>query len=242
MVLGIFGCAHKIVISPDIKKISRDAGTASRINANVGFFIPAEAMGLEVTTPGGGGDNVRYFPYRDIEVAYQIMLSNVFENAIKLRSAFDADELKMNQISFVFTPEVITNSGSTGFFTWPPTNFTVDLTSKIRESSGRMNGTPRSIGNGHVDGLMEFNGDFGLAGRRAMTDALLKMQRSLIETNFEKNSVNKFASSVDEKAENFQKSGSDARSRLEGLKKLFDADLINKEEYEYKKMEIIEDI
>ena len=72
------GCAHRINIVPDTTKLELVSPTAPRVTANVGLYIPQEARSVEVTTPGGGGDNVRYYPYVDIEAGFEKMLSNVF--------------------------------------------------------------------------------------------------------------------------------------------------------------------
>lgn len=237
----LFGCAHPIVVSPKTEKIVSDFNYQQKISANVGFYISPEATNLEVTTPGGGGDNVRYYPYRDIEVGYQRILQNVFNNAIKLRSANDSNELSNNNIQYTLEPILITTSGSTGFFTWPPTNFTVDLTCKIRDASGKEIGNPRVVGNGqHTEGILALQGDFGLAGRRAMEDALMKMQRALLEFKYP-NKISKTESTADHSINNSISQPSDQiTTRLEKLKKLFDSGLISKIDYERKKKEIID--
>jgi hypothetical protein len=219
IVIALAGCAHPIVVAPNTAKIEREAGTPPRIKANAGFFIPAEASSLEVTTPGGGGDNVRYFPYRDLEMGYQKMLFNVFENVTKLKSEADSNELSKDGIKYVLAPDVITSSGSTGFFTWPPTNFTVDLTSKVREASGKMIASPRVVGHGQAE-FSEFKSDFGLAGKRAMEDALLKMQKALLEIKFENSAISVGPASDGPMPQKDQTSG-----RLEKLKDLSDRGL-----------------
>ena len=240
--ISLFGCAHPIVISPNTAKIEREPSSLPKIKANVGFFIPPEASNLEVTTPGGGGDNVRYFPYRDLETAYQRMLLNVFDNVVKLKSASDSNELSKNEIKFTLVPDLITTSGSTGLFTWPPTNFTVDLTSKIRDASGKDVGNPRVVGNGQAAGFSEFKGDFGIAGRRAMEDALMKMQRALLEFRYE-NSTASAVTPIAIPANSASYQPKDQTSgRLEKLKNLFDRGLISKNEYERKRKEIVDSL
>lgn len=240
---SLFGCAHPIVISPNTAKIERESSSLPKIQANVGFFISPEANNLEVTTPGGGGDNVRYFPYRDLETAYQRMLFNVFDNVIKLKSASDNNELSKDNIKFTLEPSLIATSGSTGFFTWPPTNFTVDLSSKIRDASGKDIGNPRVVGNGQqTEGVLAFKGDFGLAGRRAMEDALMKMQRALLEFKYE-NSIAGVVTPIVIPANSASSQPKDQTSdRLEKIKNLFDRGLISKDEYERKKKEILDSL
>lgn len=241
VVTSLFGCAHPIVISPNTEKIERESSSLPKIKANVGFYISPEASNLEVTTPGGGGDNVRYFPYRDLETAFRQMLLNVFDNVKKLKSTSDNNELSKENIKFTLEPILITTSGSTGFFTWPPTNFTVDLSSKIRDISGKEIGNPRAIGNGQqTEGVLAFKGDFGLAGRRAMEDALMKMQRALLEFKYE-NSIAAAATPIVIPENSAVSQPKDQPSdRLVKIKDLFNKGLITKDEYESKKKEILD--
>jgi hypothetical protein len=236
IVTALFGCAHPISISPNVAKLERNPDSLPKIKANVGFIISDVTKNIEITSPGGGGDNVRYFPYKEIEAAYQIMLLNVFEKVTKIKSKAENKELSKDEIKFVFEPVLVTSSGSTGFFTWPPTNFTVDLTSNIRDASGKLIGNPRVVGNGQVDFILDMNGDYGLAGRLAMEDALLKMQRVLLETNYE-NIPSRVVISDLSPANN---SDLQPQVRLEKLQDLFDKGLVTREEYERKRKEIID--
>lgn len=242
MVITLFGCAHPIVISPRTDKIEREPGSLPKIKANVGFFISADSSKIEVTTPGGGGDNVRYFPYKDLETAYQLMLLNVFDKVIKLKSAGENNELSKEEIKFVLEPVLITTSGSTGFFTWPPTNFTVDLTSNIRDASGKIIGNPRVVGNGQVGFILDMDGDFGLAGRLAMEDALLKMQRALLEIKYEDIPARIVTPNIGPASNPSLQPKDQVSIRLEKLKDLFDRGLVTREEYENKRKEILDSL
>lgn len=71
------GCEHPIKIAPDIGTVVR-MSDAPRISLNVGYYIPSEMKAVEITSLGGGGNSVRYFPYRNIEPGFQKMLSNEF--------------------------------------------------------------------------------------------------------------------------------------------------------------------
>ena len=172
IVLG--GCAHSITIAPNPAAIVRNESAPPKVKANVGFFVPVEVSDIEVTTGGGGGDRVRYFPYRDIEAAYQKMLFNVFDNVTKLTSATDSAAIGRDNIKYIVTPVLITASGSTSPFTWPPTDFTVDLTSTVQDVQGGNVATKRSVGQGKAE-FSEFSKlGTGLAGSRAMEDAVQK--------------------------------------------------------------------
>lgn len=174
------GCTHPLIISPNMSKIERGVGAQPRIKQNVAYYISDGAIKQEVTTPGGGGEKVSYFPYRDIETAFYKMLSNVYDNVIKLAAPADAEAIRRDNIAYVFTPEIITNSSSPSPFTWPPTKFSVDLTCKVSDASGKVIDSKKVVGQGEAE-FAEFKSDFSLSARRAMEDALLQMQRSLLE-------------------------------------------------------------
>jgi hypothetical protein len=237
-VFALSGCAHPIQIAPNSANIYRTPSDAPKISATVGMVMPATLNSLEVTTPGGGGDNVRYFPYRDMEAGYEKMLSNVFENVVTVTSS-DSASLSRNGISFTVTPEVITDSGSTGFFTWPPTNFTVDMTTVVRDTNGKVLANPRVIGNGQATGFSDFKGDFGIAGRCAMEDALNKMQHALLEQRYVSavSGPTSYASPV---APNDAKDAQDdTTARLDKLKGMLQKGLITQADYDQKKKEIL---
>jgi hypothetical protein len=238
-VFALSGCAHPIRIAPNTENIYRIPTDPPKINATVGMVMPATLARLEVTTPGGGGDNVRYYPYRDLEAGYEKMLSNVFDNVVMVTSSDTAESLSRNGVSITVTPEVITNSGSTGFFTWPPTNFTVDMTSVVRDTNGTILANPRVVGNGQAAGLSDFKGDFGIAGRRAMEDALNKMQRALLEQKYASSAVRSTPSASPVAVSNAKDAQDDATERLNKLKGMLQKGLITQADYDQKKKEIL---
>lgn len=177
----ITGCAHPIMISPDISKIERSSD-AQPIRKNVGYYISPEIREKEVTTPGGGGDKVSYRPYKDIEMAYYKMLGNVFQSATLLPTPNDMDTIGKREISYIFTLDITTDSSSPSPFTWPPTKFTVNLTSNINDAAG----TPVTLisvtGEGQAE-FDEFKSDLSLSGKRAAQDAILQTQDKLLGTS-----------------------------------------------------------
>lgn len=167
------GCAHPIVVSPSIAMIESGGKSHSRIQKNVGYYIDNEAIKKEVVTAGGGGDSVRYYPYRDIEEAFSKMIATVFEKSIKLKTPTDSEAISSNNLNYIIKPTLVTNSSSSGYFTWPPTNFTVDLNCEIRDVTGKLIDNSSVVGQGQaVTG--EVLSDHSIAGKRAMEDALLK--------------------------------------------------------------------
>lgn len=239
LLTALHGCAHPISITPKMEGFNNAAVGAAKIEARVGLYIPPDMVNIEVTTPGGGGDNVRYFPYKDIDSAYFRMLIGTYEGVSRLSSASDQDEMRRLKIDYIITPELVTNSGSTGFFTWPPTSFTVDLSTKIRSVAGFLIANPRAVGHGQVSGFSEFGGDFGLAGRRAMDDAILKMQRLLLDPGIYRSAT---SPSLTEKVEGANRRGEakgDFAAKLSKLKDLLEKGLITQSEYESKRREVI---
>jgi hypothetical protein len=238
-VIALYGCAHPIQIAPSPTNITRAPNDPPKIKANVGLIIPTELTNLEVTTPGGGGDNVRYYPYRDLQAAYEAMLANVFDNVVRVEPSDNREDLIKSGISFTVTPEVITNSGSVGFFTWPPTNFTVDMTSVVKDTSGRVISNPRVIGNGQAAGFSDFKGDFGIAGRRALEDALRKTQHALLEQRYSPVASSGAFSDMPPSEAGPSTTHETAAARLDELKGLLKRGLITQNDYDLKKKEVL---
>ena len=172
------GCAHQIAINPDVSMINR-GNSAEKIPGKAGYYFPPGSREKEVITPGGGGDRVRYKPYTDIESAYSKMLGNVFTNITALESGNES-EISKNSIDYVVSLEMATDSSSPSMFTWPPTWFSVNLTSIISDSTGKTLTNISAKGEGKAD-WGEFIADKGLAGKRASFDALAKMQNALLD-------------------------------------------------------------
>lgn len=226
------GCAHSIEISPNLARLERLPSDPPRLSSNIGYYIPAETISLEVITPGGGGDSVKYYPYRDMEAGFQKILSNVFTSVVKLVSLPDEGHVA-NGIDYVISPTVVTNSGGGGP-TYMPKSFTVDLTSQIRNREGKPVTDLRVVGTGSVDGYMERLSDRGIAGRQAMEDALLKMQAALREANFHGTEKEKQQPAVTNKDV--------TADRLAHLKELKDQGLITEKEYEEKRKAILDSL
>lgn len=165
----LFGCAHPITMAPDLAAVRSDG--APLIEKSVAFHISDSAKALEVTTGGGGGDTVRYFPYRDLEAGIYKALSEVFRNVSKVQNPADRSALANAGISLLISPEITTVSSSESLFTWPPTQFTVDLICMIVDGSGQTVDTVRVSGYGTAT-FDEFKSNFSLAAVRASNHAL----------------------------------------------------------------------
>ena len=171
------GCAHQIVIAPDVAKINPT--TAQVSSHHIGYVISDADRVKQVITPGGGGDKVSYTPYKDIEPALFKVLSNSFARAYPIKSATDADAIKQNNISYVFIPELTTNSSSTSLVTWPPTDFTIDLNSKIVDSATNAVVWQKHLSAHGQSEFKEFVHDLSLTGKRASLQLMNDLQAAL---------------------------------------------------------------
>jgi len=173
------GCAHQINITPPLNTL--DTTQIGKFSKNVGYFISTEDLSKEVTTPGGGGDKVKYFPYKECEPALNKILSNIFVKVYPLASANDNQFIKSNDISYVFIPKIETDSSSTSAFTWPPTNFTVSLDCKAFDSFGTVIWQKSVKGQGEAE-FSEFKQDFPLAAKRAVKKAFSTLQEEIVKS------------------------------------------------------------
>jgi len=172
------GCARQMTITPPLNSFVADG--SSKIDKNVGYYISAEDLSKEVTTPGGGGDKVAYFSYRDCAPVLKKILSNIFAQVHRLASADDKQFISTNKIAYVFIPKIETNSSSKSLFTWPPTHFTVVLDCKATDSSGSVIWQKQINAQGEAT-FDEFNHDRPLAAKRAVKDAFLMLQKEIMQ-------------------------------------------------------------
>jgi hypothetical protein len=177
--LWISGCAHPINMKPDLAAIRSPA--AAQIDKRVGYHIPKALLEVEVTTPGGGGDKVRYFPYRDIEAGLYKALGQSFSSVTKLQEPSNTAALKADGVHYVLTPDVKTTSFSPSIFTWPPTEFSVTLSCRVVNADGATVDTVTVTGKGTAE-FSEFASNFSLAAVRASNEALSALVKALTES------------------------------------------------------------
>lgn len=171
--LALLGaCAHPITITPDVASI---AASKPSVQKNAVFVIPTEDRDREVTTGGGGGDQVRYFPYRDIESGMFQILSSIYAKVTLLRTTTDKSLLDASKASYVFLPTLATESSSKSLVTWPPTDFAVTITYKVQDPAGKAVYDNSVQGKGQAT-FDQFRRERGLAGRLAVEDALKKFK------------------------------------------------------------------
>lgn len=174
--VALFGCAHPISMVPDNGAIKSTGATP--INKKIGYAMTDASRALEVTTPGGGGDKVRYFPYRDLEPAFYQALSATFRDVTKVKDVKDTAAIKASGVSFLITPEIATTSSSESALTWPPTKFGITLICTISDSDGKPVDTVRVTGEGQAE-FSEFKSNFSLAAVRASNDLVAKLMQAL---------------------------------------------------------------
>lgn len=156
-------CAHPIGISPLETPVRNEAG----LNPKKVAYVMTEAdRAKEVITPGGGGDKVSYFPYRDLEKSIRDALRAVYSDVFVVKSASDREAIASFGVSYVFSPAITTTTSSPSPFTWPPTKFDIDLTCEVSDAEGKPVTSVKTQGKGTAE-FAEFKSDFGLSGRRA---------------------------------------------------------------------------
>lgn len=157
------GCAHPITM---ITETAPPRATAHLIPKKVAYVMTDAERDQQVTTPGGSGDRVSYYPYRDLEKSIRDALRAVYRQVIVLRTAGDVQANEAAGVSLVFTPRIQTDSSSSSWLTWPPTSFTVEVSCVVSDAAGAEVAQVRAVGQGAAR-FNEFNGDYGLAARRA---------------------------------------------------------------------------
>ena len=173
LALTLGGCAHPISMAPDLAAIESPSNSPVS-NKKVGYHISDASRALEITTPGGGGDKVRYFPYRDLEPGLYKALGTVFSDVTKILDPSNDAATRQSGISLLVTPEISTTSSSDSFATWPPTRFTVALNCQLKDVDGKIFDTIRVEGEGQAE-FSEFKSNFSLSAVRASNDALQKL-------------------------------------------------------------------
>lgn len=173
-VLALVGCAHPMSMAPELAKLEPAQGAL--IKKKVVYVLADEARNRMVTTPGGGGDSVTYYPYKDIETGFYKMLSNVFDNVGKASSMSDTAALA--GASYIIVPTVVTSSSGSNPLIWLPTDFNVDMTLAFTDAKGAPVTTKKVVGAGKRDDGATL-GDHSYSGRKASEDALKQMQRKL---------------------------------------------------------------
>ncbi len=174
MLAGLGGCAHPISVAADTAKITT---TNAKINKKVGLQITDADKAKEVTTPGGGGDKVNYFPYRDLEAGLYTALGQSFASVSKVSGVADP-KVQSEGLSLIFVPTITTNSSSDSALTWPPTKFSIDLACKVVDAKGQAVTEFTVQGTGQAE-FSEFKSEHSLSAKRAADDAMAKLMQQI---------------------------------------------------------------
>jgi hypothetical protein len=173
----VTGCAHPISLSSDVASLA-GSGKA-KIDRKIGLSISDADRQREVTGPGGGGDKVNYFPYRDLETGLYIALSESFSQVTRVSGPTDP-KVKEQGLNYLATPSIVTTSSSPSMVTWPPTLFTIALTCTISDVQGNAITELRVFGEGRAE-FDEFKADTSLSARRAASDVLKKLMTAIAQ-------------------------------------------------------------
>jgi hypothetical protein len=174
----VVGCAHRIEITPALDALA--VSGASKIDKNVGYYISPENLAKEVETPGGGGDKVKYAPYKESEPALKQVLSNAFREVYALPSPGDAEFIASKSISYVFVPTITTDSSSRSPWIWPPSDFTVSLDCRATDGSSRVVWETSVREEAH-ERLPDVYRDHARAGKVALQNAFLELQARILK-------------------------------------------------------------
>lgn len=162
----LVACAHPISIEA---KAVPERGV-QQLPKKAAYVMTAADRQKQVTTDGGGGDKVSYYPYRDFERALRAALSAVYTDVSVVPSVSDVAAIRESGATLIFVPEISTTSYSSSVLTWPPTMFAFNVTVNVFDAQATSIARLRVNGNGNAE-WEEFKGDFGLAGRRAVEAA-----------------------------------------------------------------------
>jgi hypothetical protein len=168
-------CAHQINISPNLNSI-RSIDSSKKIDKKIGYYF-VENKEKEVVTPGGGGDSVKYKPYKEIEDGIKKILTNTFNSVASLNSELESDK---NDVDLLAEIKITTTSFSSSSMTWPPTQFGVNLNCDIKDLNGDVLTNIQAKGEGYSEYSEWFLADKGLSGKRASEDALNKFQNLIL--------------------------------------------------------------
>lgn len=170
-------CAHPVRISPQLD-MARDASRL--VDARVGYRITEAQRKQEVMTPGGGGDRVSYFPYRDLEPGFYQTLASVFSMVFVVPESDIDAFVRDKQLRFVFTPSIRTSSSSSNILFWNPTDFTVSLAVTAFDAAGNQVWTRSFTGTGKAPAggsVVETP-----SAQAAASEAFQQLRQALIES------------------------------------------------------------
>jgi hypothetical protein len=167
-------CAHPINLEPTQLPVRDESALVAK---KVGYVITDADRAKEVTSPGGGGDKVSYYPYRDMEKALRASLRSVYSDVSALKAPNDPT-VKDAGLAYIFTPQITTESSSSSPFTWPPTKFHVEVSCTVTDPQGATVAVVKADGDGAAE-FSEFKSDFSLSARRAVASVVENLAKEI---------------------------------------------------------------
>lgn len=221
----ISGCAHPLNISPDISAINKSTPVAKSTKSISYYFT--ENIEKEVTTPGGGGDSVKYRPYKELDTGIYKVLSDNFKSVVMQKGGVSQSKLENDLVAEI---TISTNSSSSSAFTWPPTLFGVNISTDLLDTKTGKKEKILVVGEGRAE-FEEFKSNFNLSAKRASEDALNKFGTAIAGAELLKVGAGEEKKSVVHPKE----------VRLRELKRLFDGGLIDAAVYNERLKAILSD-
>jgi len=175
LVALLAACAHPISINAQETPARVEA---QLIQKKVAYAVSDADRKKEVITPGGGGDRISYYPYRDLEKGMRDALRSVYQDVVVISSAADKAAVQESGAALIFKPEITTTSSSPSPFTWPPTQFSTDISCVVADATGAEITKLQVQGSGVAE-FSEFKSNFGLAAQRAGTDVAAKLAEEI---------------------------------------------------------------
>jgi hypothetical protein len=125
-----------------------------------------------------GNEDIIFYPYKDLEKGMSDALASLFKYVIVVRSEVEASRIDKRTVNLVFYPDVSTEAYNNSSFTWPPTDFIVQIDTSVTNQTGVgiANFSVRGTGGrgAGTSGLLQ-------AGQNASLEALDKFRRAVME-------------------------------------------------------------
>ena len=219
------GCAHPINISPDLAALNSN-NSPEKIDKKITYYF-TEDLEKEVTTPGGGGDSVKYKPYKELDIGIYKVLSDKFKNVEVLKKSGEK-----NNADYSAEITISTNSSSSSAFTWPPTLFGVNINAEFSNLQSGLKEKISVSGEGRAE-FSEFKSNFNLSAKRASEDVLSKLSAAL-------SNMSMFKGKISTAPPQNNSTESSKEIRLRDLKRLFDNSLIDVNVYNERQKSILQ--
>lgn len=171
----LVGCAHPINIGGDTRP---ERIESELIQKKVAYAISETQRNTAFVSPVGGGDSVRYFPYRDLEKTIRDALRSVYQDVTLIAAPSDTQAVEAARAALIFIPEIKTDSGSSSVLTWPPTYFVTEIACVVTDANGNEIGRVKASARGEAE-FSEFLDDFGLAAKRAATQVAQQLSSEI---------------------------------------------------------------